>query len=575
MLLMSLLSNLLVFFLAMFIGSLPLGRYFIKKISGQDARDYSVYNLGVENVFYYIGPLVAIFSFALDILKGYLVVILLNSNTWAALGVFVGHLYPYSYYFLRNLYQNQTKSLNNYDLPRGRGNGVLLGILSAWVINSVLPWWIAALVFISYAIVLALSRYVSLASIAAMLALLISYFVFVNNDLAGIIIMLALMVIWRNKSSIGRILNKTEAKFGQPPAVFGRDPNKVLAAFMIHPMTMADIWQTPSMRWLEPIWNSKLPLKSFILKSLLKTKPQAMGLVKGIKLKDNRDLEVLLIGAPMLPEAIRSKKELATQKAIEAARIAKSHGAEAFGLGAFWSTVGEKGVKVQEAVPDINITNGGAYTAATVKAAVPGLLASFAKNGGELSSATAAVVGANGVVAFGVARSIANEVAKLILIGTDLARLERSAKTLRKKYPNTVIECSTDISQIKQADLIFSATSDPNPVIFAKDIKEDVWIFDLGRPEDVADEVKEMPNVHIIPGGMVKPPGNMVSEIDLHFGHDMIPACMAETMIMTATKSFDKASLGPITKTKNIDYYLRTGEELGFKIITDDENFEE
>jgi len=554
---------------------LPLGRFLIKKISGKDASDYIVYNLGIENVFYYIGPLVAIASFSIDILKAYLIIMLLKSNVWAALGVFIGHLYPFLYYFIRKLWQDKTRQLQSYDLPRGRGNGVLIGIISAWVINSLIPWWLAALVFIVYAVVLALSRYVSLASITAMVFLFISYSLIENRDLTAAIFILLMLVIWRNKSSIGRILNKTEAKFGRPPAVFGRDPSKVLTAFMVHPMSMADVWQAPSMRWLEPIWNSKLPLKNFIKQILVKSKPQAMGIVKGIKLADNRDLEVLLIGAPMLPEDIRSKKELATQKAIEAARLAKSHGAEAFGLGAFWSTVGEKGIKVQEAVPDIKITNGGAYTAATVKAAVPGLLQAFVENGGDLSKAKAAVVGANGVVAFGVARSIADQVAELILIGTNQARLERSAASLRKKYPETVILASTDIAEIKNADLIFTATSDPKPVIFAKDIKDNAWIFDLGRPLDVAAEVRKLNSVHVIPGGMVKPPGEMRTDIDLHFGKDMIPACMAETMIMTACKSYDRASLGPITKTANIDYYLRMGEKLGFKIITNDEKFEE
>ncbi len=557
----------------MLLGSLPLGRYFIKKIAGKDPSNYSVHNLGVENVFYYIGPLVAIASFAIDILKAYLVVLLFKSNLWVAVGVFLGHLYPFLYYRFRALLPNS--SLQSYSLPRGRGNGVLVGILSAWVINMALPWWLAAIVFISYAIVLALTRYASLASIIAIISLALVYLIFVDQGLMPAIVVLSILVLWRNKSSVGRILNKTEAKFGSPPAVFGRDPNKVLAAFMIHPMTIEDVWQTPSMRWLEPIWNSKLPLKDFILKILVNTKPQAMGIVKGIKLSDNRDLEVLLIGAPMLPQAIREQDKLATQKAIEGARIAKSHGAEAFGLGAFWSTVGNKGLIVQEAMPEITITNGGAYTAATVKAAVPGLLASFAKDGGNLAKSKAAVVGANGVVAFGVARSIAPEVAELILIGTELKRLERSAKTLRKKYPETEIKCSINIADIKDAELIFTATSDPKPVIFAADIKDDAWVFDLGRPADVAEDVLAMPNVHIIPGGMVKPPGQMLSEIDLHFGDAMIPACMAETMIMTATRSFDKASLGPITKTKNIGYYLAEGKKLGFEIITNDEKFEE
>ena len=111
---------------------------------------------------------------------------------------------------------------------------------------------------------------------------------------------------------------------------------------------------------------------------------------------------------------------------------AQELGAEVFGLGAFWSVVGNKGIDVQAAVPELTITNGGAYTSGTIKAAIPGILEHFAAEGRDLKHATAAVVGANGVVAFGIARTIAPQVAKLIMIGRDAERLERTAATLRR-----------------------------------------------------------------------------------------------------------------------------------------------
>jgi predicted amino acid dehydrogenase len=77
--------------------------------------------------------------------------------------------------------------------------------------------------------------------------------------------------------------------------------------------------------------------------------------------------------------------------------------------------------------------------------------------------------------------------------------------------------------------------------------------------------------VHVIPGGVVKPPGEMRNHLNLHFGSGMIPACMAETMIMTATRAFERKSLGAQTKSVDIEFYLREGERLGFEIVTRDE----
>src|SRR5690606_916320 len=201
----------------------------------------------------------------------------------------------------------------------------------------------------------------------------------------------------------------------------------------------------------------------------------------------------------------------ALRLAIQGARFARRLGAEVVGLGAFWSTVGEKGRVVQEAVPDIVVTNGGAYTAATVRAAVPGLLRRFKTQGGNLRDASAAVVGANGVVAFGVARMIAGEVGELILVGRDRERLNRSAETLRRKHPRTRILATTDIDAVAGADLIFTATSDPDPVIFAHQVKPGAWVYDLGRPVDVDESVLDVPGVELVPGGVVRPPGTLRS----------------------------------------------------------------
>ena len=94
----------------------------------------------------------------------------------------------------------------------------------------------------------------------------------------------------------------------------------------------------------------------------------------------------------------------------------------------------------------------------------------------------------------------------------------------------------------------------------------------FGRPADADESVRNVPGVHVIPGGVVRPPGSMdTGVVDVHFGEGMVPACMAETMIMTATRAFDRASLGASTRSADIEYYLSEGERLGFEIITRDE----
>lgn len=556
--LMSFLLVVLTLLVGWLVGGLPLGSMIIRRLTGKDPAAYAAHNLGVENVLRHLGPRVAVASFGTDVLKGFAAVALTGGSPWGALGVYAGHLHP-------------PLASWRERVPRGRGNGVLLGAIAGMTVVGALPYGAGLAAVLLFAVALAASSYVAVATLSGLLGLfVVGIFSSAGSGLAVPLLGILLVALWRHKGSIARIIDGTEVRVGEPPPTHGSDPGVVRAAFMIHPMTLDDLWQARSQGWVGKLVELGVLPEKWIIRLLPYIRPQLYGEVTGIRLNDGRELRVLLIGGAMLPEQIRAYPEIATRVAIQGARFARDLGAEAFGLGAFWSTVGNKGVDVQEAVPDIAITNGGAYTAATVRAAVPGLLRHFEQEGGSLGRATAAVVGANGVVAFGVARQIADSVGKLILIGRDAERLERSANSLRRKYRDTVIETSIQIEAAAEADLIFTATSDPEPVLFDRDVKPGAWIFDLGRPADVDESVRNVAGVHLIPGGVVRPPGEMKSQIDMHFGNGQVPACMAETMIMTATREFDRASLGNSTRTADIEFYMREGERLGFEVISRD-----
>lgn len=607
---------------AFLIGSLPLGAWLVRRTSGFDPREVNPHLLGVETVARLVGGWVALGSFAIDMLKGAVGVIVgatigfysahfaevvrstgtplgstsvLDALTGgfaapafapgglldggaatlgpvalaaaaALLGALVGHLFPLRWPGIA-------------DLPRGRGNGVLLGGLAGLYSYGALPFWALALPVVLYAALLAGTRYVSLSSVvagaslpaAAVVAALLGA---ARWDVAVVLGLLSFLVFWRQKSAVSRIRDGTEARLGEPQAVRGLESDTALAAFMVHPLSLDDVWQPQSQRWLRHVLEKVvkpgiLPL-SWVKRLFLTVRPQFQGLIEGITLPDGRKLRVMLISAPLLPDQFRSNPDDALRLAIQGARFAHELGAEVVGLGAFWSTVGAKGQAVQDAVPEIVVTNGGAYTAATVKAAVPGLLRRFAAQGVNLKATTAAVVGANGVVAFGVARMIAPEVGELLLVGRDKERLNRSAATLRRKYPTTEIVATTDLATVASADIVFTATSDPQPVIFPQHVKPGAWIYDLGRPADVDESVRELAGVELVPGGVVRPPGDMRTRIDLRFGEGHVPACLAETMILTATKAYERRSLGAGTKTKDIAFYLKEGERLGFDIVTRD-----
>lgn len=551
---------LLLLITAYLVGTLPLGHWLLRR-RGHDSRSYSAYNLGVENVVRHVGLGAALGSASLDAFKGFVAVLMASSLgqpelcVLAGLAVYLGHLNP-------------PPQLYGSTPPRGRGNLVLLGVFAGMNVAAHLSLWLTAAPLIIYAAVLGLSGYVSVATVVGLLgfaALVALSPLDVPAKLGALGLLMT--ALWRFKENLGRVLDRTEPRLGDDVPMAGKRNDEVLAAFMIHPLTFDDFWQPRRFAWMRPLVERGVLSEAAVRGVANSLRPMKVGELHGIRTTDGKRIRMYLLSSPLMPDVFRDNPELATKRAIEGARLAKELGAEVFGLGAFWSVVGNKGVDVQAAVPEITVTNGGAYTSGTIKAAIPGILTHFEHEGRELSQAVAAVVGANGVVAFGIARTIAPQVRKVIMVGRDLERLERSANTLRRANTTTEIVTTTEYDALREADLIFTATSDPNPVIFPQHVKEGTWIFDEGRPADVDESVAALPGVRVIPGGVVRPPGSMTTSVDLHFGKGAVPACLAETLIITATGEHHRKSLGPQTLSENINFFVEQAEQLGFVVV--------
>ncbi len=557
---------LLTLVLAYVVGALPLG-YWYAKYRGLEPLRASAYNIGFENAMRVLGGEYMVVSFALDFLKGALVVALVSPFEGnelafiAAFAGFVGHQYPPSILFPK------------YYPVRGRGNVYLLGMMAGLAIFAEMPYWTSVLPAVVFAAVLGWSRYVTLGTLAGLLTLL-AIVLLSPSELGARWAVLGLVAaaLWRFKENLGRILEQTEPRVGEVHHVAGERDDQVVAAFIIHPLAPEYMFKSDRFSWLKVLYDHKLISEKQLEWLGQQVRPFKIGELRGMYTSDGKEIRCILLTAPLLPQVFKDKPELAVQRAIQGARLARELGASVYGLGAFWGTVGKKGLEIQAAVPEIHVTNGGAYTAGSIRAAIPQILEHWRQKGQDLKHLTAAVVGANGVVAFGMARMLAPEVGKVILIGRDLERLDKSRATLEKAHPNTKFVSSIEPHDCIEADLIFTATSDPNPVVFAKDVKPGAWIYDEGRPADVDLEVLTVPGVRLIPGGVVQPPGGMTApngwaDGKLDFGKGNVPACLAETLIIAANKSYERVSLGETTKTENINYFVKEAERLGFTVL--------
>ena len=188
--------------LAYLLGAIPFG-LLVAKAHGVDIREKGSGNIGATNVFRVIGKGWGIFTFTLDALKGFIpaFVFPLLGNVDSVYGVLfgftaiVGHTFPV---FLK--------------FKGGKGvatsAGMILGVAPLAVGVGFSCWLICVFA----------TRYVSLASIVASIAVTITVWVDPRQESLLIqcaLTLMSLLVIWLHRANIKRLLNGTESRFGK------------------------------------------------------------------------------------------------------------------------------------------------------------------------------------------------------------------------------------------------------------------------------------------------------------------------------------------------------------------------
>ncbi len=180
-----------------FIGSIPFG-YIIAKLRGIDIQKQGSGNIGATNVFRTLGPTLGIIVFILDALKGTFAVVVATSFISNPIGiiscaglVILGHMFPIFLGF-----------------KGGKGAATGVGVLLG------LDWRICIICFILVALIILLTRYVSLASITVPIIATILMYIF-NKPLAYTITtgIITLFIIIKHTSNIKRLLKGQERKF--------------------------------------------------------------------------------------------------------------------------------------------------------------------------------------------------------------------------------------------------------------------------------------------------------------------------------------------------------------------------
>jgi acyl phosphate:glycerol-3-phosphate acyltransferase len=195
-----------------FLGSIPTG-FLVGKARGIDIRTVGSGNIGATNVFRALGKTAGVFVLLADAAKGFLACWLIGPYFSQRFGAASGPGEPAREWY--SIVAGVSAILgHNYTcwlgFKGGKGVATTGGVLLALFPKA------AALGVAVWLIVLAVSRYVSLASISAALSLPLGVWVFGGSrTFIAVAGLLGVLGIYKHKSNIQRLLTGTEHQFGR------------------------------------------------------------------------------------------------------------------------------------------------------------------------------------------------------------------------------------------------------------------------------------------------------------------------------------------------------------------------
>jgi glycerol-3-phosphate acyltransferase PlsY len=193
----------LCFLLGYALGAIPFGLLLTRAAGLGDVREIGSGNIGATNVLRTGNKRLAAATLILDAAKG-AGAVLLAGWLWAdlpqatgiaAIGAFLGHLFPVWLAF-----------------RGGKGVATLVGIVLA------LHWQSGLIIAGVWILTLLVTRYSSLGGMMAAIAAPVSTFLFGRIDLAILFVGFALLVLWKHRANIGRLGRGLEPKVGRSKA---------------------------------------------------------------------------------------------------------------------------------------------------------------------------------------------------------------------------------------------------------------------------------------------------------------------------------------------------------------------
>lgn len=190
--------NLSFLIVSFFIGGMPFGYFIFKIVKNDDIRKYGSGNIGATNVGRLLGKKYAILTFLLDGLKGFFAVILSK------------YLFPnYEFmHYLSGFFAILGHLYSPYLKFKG-GKGMATTVLVLFALNLKL----GLIISLAWLLTFKITGISALSALISISIMTISSFFIIDIRLAIILLILTILIFFKHKDNIERLINNEELGF--------------------------------------------------------------------------------------------------------------------------------------------------------------------------------------------------------------------------------------------------------------------------------------------------------------------------------------------------------------------------
>jgi predicted amino acid dehydrogenase len=341
-------------------------------------------------------------------------------------------------------------------------------------------------------------------------------------------------------------------------------------AFVIHPLSQEYFKKVEPIELLSRV--SPPVFMDALEKAMAYAPPFVYSKVTGIRSPTGVEAEGWLISVGGTPKEIMSHDpEFTYRRLLEAARIARSLGAQIMGLGAFTKVVGDAGVTVARRAP-LPITTGNSYSASgALWAAHDAMLRLGLVQRpwrGRKARFKAMVIGATGAIGSVCARMLAMVAEELYMVSPETAKLLALKESILAETPRARLHLSSQPGAgAGIVDMIVTATSGAGKkVLDIMTVKPGCVITDVARPLDLpSEEVAKRPDVLVIESGEIKLPGRVEMK-NIGLPRNVVYACLAETIVLALEGRFENFTVGRNIEWERVREIYRMGLKHGMTL---------